>query len=118
MAITISVQLLVMSCIQVLVAGDCQLHDTECVFHFEIKHALTMMRGRDLVFPSKGKLYRYHFPSTKMEISDAMGKWLGWGCRCSTWGILSLTFYSIDTHFDASTTDRFRKHCGKRRNCS
>ena len=28
------------------------------------------------------------------------------------------TLYSIDTHFDASTTDSFWKHCGKRRNCS
>ena len=24
------------------------------------------------------------------------------------------TLYSIDTHFNASTTDSFRKHCGKR----
>ena len=26
---------------------------------------------------------------------------------------LTLTLYSIDTHFDASTSDSFRKHCGK-----
>ena len=26
--------------------------------------------------------------------------------------------YSIDTHFDPSTIDNIRKHCGKRRNCS
>ena len=31
---------------------------------------------------------------------------------------LSFSLYSIDTHFDASTTDRFGIHCGKRRNCS
>ena len=30
----------------------------------------------------------------------------------------SLTLYSIDTCFYTSTTDCFRKHCGKRRNCS
>ena len=29
-----------------------------------------------------------------------------------------LTLYSIDTHFNPSTTDSFWKHCGKRRNCS
>ena len=29
-----------------------------------------------------------------------------------------LTLHSIDTHFDVSTTDSFRKHCGKRRNFS
>ena len=29
-----------------------------------------------------------------------------------------LTLYSIDTHFNASTTDSFRKYCGKMRNCS
>ena len=29
-----------------------------------------------------------------------------------------LTLNSTDTHFEASTTDIFRKHCGKRRNCS
>ena len=29
-----------------------------------------------------------------------------------------LTLYSTDTRFDASTTDSFRKHCAKRRNCS
>ena len=29
-----------------------------------------------------------------------------------------LTLYSIDTHFDPSTTESFLKHCGKRRNCS
>ena len=29
-----------------------------------------------------------------------------------------LTLYSIDTHINASTTDSFWKHCGKRRNCS
>ena len=29
-----------------------------------------------------------------------------------------LKLYSIDTHFDTSTTDSFCKHCGKRRNCS
>ena len=29
-----------------------------------------------------------------------------------------LTLYSIETHFDASTTKSFLKHCGKRRNCS
>ena len=28
---------------------------------------------------------------------------------------LCLTLYSIDRHFDTSTTDRFWKHCGKRR---
>ena len=28
-----------------------------------------------------------------------------------------LTLYSIDTNFNASTTDSFWKHCGKRRNC-
>ena len=27
----------------------------------------------------------------------------------------SLTLYYIDTHFDATTTDRFGKHCGKRK---
>ena len=32
--------------------------------------------------------------------------------------ILFLTHYFIDTHFNASTTDSFWKHCGKRRNCS
>ena len=31
---------------------------------------------------------------------------------------MSLTLYYIDTHFDASITDSFWKHCGKRRNCS
>ena len=29
-----------------------------------------------------------------------------------------LTLYSIDTFINASTTDSFGKHCGKRRNCS
>ena len=29
-----------------------------------------------------------------------------------------LTLYSIDTHFDTSTTDSFLKNCGKRRYCS
>ena len=29
-----------------------------------------------------------------------------------------LTLYSIDAHYDTSTTDRFRKHCGKTRNCN
>ena len=29
-----------------------------------------------------------------------------------------LALYSIDTHFNASTTDSFLKHCWKRRNCS
>ena len=29
-----------------------------------------------------------------------------------------LSLYSIDTHFNTSTTDSFLKHCGKRRNCS
>ena len=29
-----------------------------------------------------------------------------------------LTLYFIDSHFDASTTDSFLKHCGKWRNCS
>ena len=29
-----------------------------------------------------------------------------------------LTLYYIDTHFKASTTDSFGKHCGERRNCS
>ena len=29
-----------------------------------------------------------------------------------------LTIYFINTHFDASATDSFRKHFGKRRNCS
>ena len=29
-----------------------------------------------------------------------------------------LTLCSIDTHFNASTTDSFWKHCEKRRNCS
>ena len=28
-----------------------------------------------------------------------------------------LTLYSVDIHFDTSTTDSCRKHCGKRRNC-
>ena len=28
-----------------------------------------------------------------------------------------LTLYAIDTHFNASTTDTFWKHCEKRRNC-
>ena len=41
---------------------------------------------------------------------------------CQTDSILQtkniLTLYSIDTHFNASTTDSFWKHCGKRRNCS
>ena len=32
--------------------------------------------------------------------------------------IIGLTLYSIYTHSDASTPDSFRKHCGKRRNCS
>ena len=27
---------------------------------------------------------------------------------------ITLTLYSIDTHFDASTTDSFLKHCGKK----
>ena len=31
---------------------------------------------------------------------------------------LDLTLYSINTHFDASTTDSFWKYRGKRRNCS
>ena len=30
----------------------------------------------------------------------------------------SLTLYSIDIHFEASTTDSFWKYCGKRTNCS
>ena len=30
----------------------------------------------------------------------------------------NLTLYSGDTHFNTSITDSFRKHCGKRRNCS
>ena len=29
--------------------------------------------------------------------------------------ILFLTFYSIDTHFDASKTDSFWKHCGEKK---
>ena len=34
------------------------------------------------------------------------------------WTARLLTLYSIDTHFNASTTDNFWKNCGKRRNCS
>ena len=49
-----------------------------------------------------------------------------WSCRthwprnqiCCRWEILWLTLNSIDTYFNASTTDSFRKHCGKRRNFS
>ena len=42
-------------------------------------------------------------------------------CKCFEFGPVickDLTLYSIDTHFKASTTDSFWKHCGKRRNCS
>ena len=41
-------------------------------------------------------------------------------CECYRrhyWG-LAFKFYSIDTHFNSTTTDCFWKHCGKRRNCS
>ena len=31
--------------------------------------------------------------------------------------LFKLTLYSIDTHFNTSTTNSFWKHCGKRRNC-
>ena len=34
------------------------------------------------------------------------------------WWIKVLALFSIDTHFDASTTDSFWKHCGKQKNCS
>ena len=40
---------------------------------------------------------------------------------CNTSKIMlmyEITLYSIDTHFDASTTDSFWKHCVKSRNCS
>ena len=41
---------------------------------------------------------------------------LDW-CKILSFG-KELTLYFINTHFDASITDSFWKHCGKRRNCS
>ena len=44
-------------------------------------------------------------------------KWIScrhvWKCFCKEW----LMLCSIETHFDALTTDSFWKHCGRRRNC-
>ena len=56
--------LLVIGSLQAYVDADCHIHDSECVFHFEIEHALTMMRKKDLVFPANGQLYKYDVTNT------------------------------------------------------
>ena len=74
-------------------------------------------------FPRRSSVY--HRPGTETKTKDLAAPfltglklliiiqpdWMGFRRQ-------KLIFYSIDTNFDASTTDGFRKHCGKRRNCS
>ena len=47
-----------------VVHAECGIHDSICVFHFEIEHRLTMMRNKDLVFPENGRLYKYDVTNT------------------------------------------------------
>ncbi|XP_069100902.1 uncharacterized protein [Argopecten irradians] len=41
-------------------SGACKYTDDVCEFNLVIENTLTMMRGRDLVFPSNGKIYRFN----------------------------------------------------------
>ncbi|XP_069142258.1 uncharacterized protein [Argopecten irradians] len=53
-----------------LVSGSCQYTDDTCEFSLVITNTLTMMHGKDQVFPYNGKIYRYNEtdPSTAQSV--------------------------------------------------
>ncbi|KAH3694162.1 uncharacterized protein LOC127861637 [Dreissena polymorpha] len=56
--------LIVAFCSGILQAEVCKIDMKECVFHFEVEHRLTMMRGKTLVFPHGGNVFAYDVNDT------------------------------------------------------
>lgn len=51
-----------------LASSTCSMSDQTCEFWLEIENKLTMMAGKDAVYPANGKLYKYDVANTSAAV--------------------------------------------------